>query len=193
MIRHSTLALPLAIALLAGCRPSASPADPSPSPSPASTATAEPASGPPEAAAAPAEPEPKGPIPVPITKAVALGGAEPTPLSLNEPVSIDPAVQFQVEVAVSLVDARLALLDANDALVAGDEAHEIGASWSRYTVVPDAPLRPGSTYRLRLDGATQREARDGEGRAYQVAVWELRTTGEPPLPAKPASKRKRRQ
>jgi hypothetical protein len=117
-----------------------------------------------------------------VTSAVALAGAEPSPLSFDQPVVVDPAVQFQVEVAVPLVDARLALLDSADAMIAGVESHEIGASWSRFTLAPDAPLRPGSTYSLRLDGAAEREAHDSEGRTYQITAWDLRIAGEPPPP-----------
>jgi hypothetical protein len=102
-------------------------------------------------------------------------------------VVVDPAVQFQVEVAVPLVDARLALLDSADAMIAAVESHEIGASWSRFTLAPDAPLRPGSSYSLRLDGAAEREAHDSEGRTYQITAWDVRIAGEPPPPERPAS------
>jgi hypothetical protein len=130
---------------------------------------------------------------VPVTAAVALFGDATTPVVFNEPSLVDPAVRFQVDVAVPLVDARLALVDSGDAMVAAAESHEIGSTWSRFTLVPEAPLRPGSTYSLRLDGAADREAHDSDGRTYQVTVWEIRTTGEPPPPEKPAAKPKRRR
>jgi hypothetical protein len=106
---------------------------------------------------------------------------------------VDPAARFQVELAVPLIDARLALVDSDDALVAAAESHEIGATWSRFLLVPDAPLRPGTKYALRIDGASDREAHDADGRAYQITVWELRTTGEPPPPEPAPKKAKRRR
>jgi hypothetical protein len=130
---------------------------------------------------------------VPVTAAVALVGDASTLVEFDKPATVDPAVRFQVDVAVPLVDARLALVDSGDAMVAAAESHEIGATWSRFTLVPEAPLRPGSTYSLRLDGAADREAHDSDGRTYQITAWEIRTTGEPPPPEKPAPKPKRRR
>jgi len=212
VIRYTTLALAISL-LTAGCSrsseappsdtatpapgsstsPAAAPVSPTPDAAVSPAAASPSAAAPPAAApaAGPASAPPSGPIPLPVTAAVALVGATPTTITFDGAVVVDPAVRFQVDVAVPLVDARLALVDSADAMVAAVESHEIGASWSRFTLAPGAPLRPGTTYSLRLDGAAEREAHDSDGRAYQIVVWRIRTSGEPPPPEPPAPKKRR--
>ncbi|HET7752731.1 MAG TPA: hypothetical protein VFK85_02380 [Anaeromyxobacteraceae bacterium] len=219
MIRTTTLALAISLFTSACTRSSdrpqpettptatpdaaQSPAASAPAPSPsgepgeslAGAAAAAPAAeAAPAAPVAPAAPAaPAGPIPAPITGAVAIVGGATSPIAFDEPVTVDPAVRFQVDVAAPLVDARLALVDSGDAMISAVESHEIGATWSRFTLTPDAPLRPGSTYSLKLDGAAEREAHDADGRAYQITVWHIRTTGEAPPPEQPAARPKKKR
>jgi hypothetical protein len=61
------------------------------------------------------------------------------------------------------------------------------AGTSRHALTPAAPLRPGSGYTLRLDGALGREIHDAEGRAFLPASFPLRAAGDPPSPT-PARK-----
>ncbi|HET9598684.1 MAG TPA: hypothetical protein VFP65_24125 [Anaeromyxobacteraceae bacterium] len=103
--------------------------------------------------------------------------------------TVDPAAAFRVEVPARLTDGRLALLDEADAMVGSTGTTELGGSFTRYRLTPAEALRPGSRYRLRLEGAVTREAHDAAGRSYGPVVHELRTSGE--RPAAPAPKRRR--
>jgi hypothetical protein len=78
-------------------------------------------------------------------------------------------------------------------MVASRGTSEVGASWTRYSLVPDEPLRPGATYALRVDGAVTREAHDPSGRAYGPLVLIVKTAGERPAPAPARKKRGKRR
>jgi hypothetical protein len=147
------------------------------------TATAIPDAGTPDAT--------KSPPPAPISSAVAVVAGQEVPLARQGVTTIDPAATFRVEVATHLADGRLALLDGADAMVVSTGTTELGASFTRYHLVPAELLRPGSRYHLRLEGAATREAHDAAGRAYGPVVHELGTSGE--RPAAPAKKRGKRR
>jgi hypothetical protein len=116
------------------------------------------------------------------------------PLAKAAQTLIEPASQFRVEVSVPLHDARLSLLDGSGAMVAATGGAEIGAGWTHLTLTPEAPLAPGSSYALKLDGAVERSPHGPDGRAYAPAHWPLLTSGEKPKaePKKQAGKRRRR-
>jgi hypothetical protein len=149
------------------------------------------------AAIAPAEdagpPAPPGAAALPVSLAEALAGDAGVPISRDGGATlVDPASSFRVEVAARLVDARLSVLDAQEAVVPADGAAEV-AGTSRYSLTPAARLRPGSGYTLRLDGALGREIHDAEGRAFLPASFALRTAGDPPAPAPARRKRGKRR
>ncbi|WP_041453431.1 Ig-like domain-containing protein [Anaeromyxobacter dehalogenans] len=207
---RAVLATALAALLSAGCERSpqpagGSPAEPAPA-APAAPPAAAPAASPaaPGAAApAPAEaPSPAQPAAAPgpagaftvLRDPVALepGGAT-LPLALEAETVVDPGAHFRLDLTVASADARLVLLDPNDAAVAAAGTHDVGAT-TRLTLSPSEPLRPGSRYTLRLDGATTREFHDAAGKAYAPAGLTVLIAGTPPPPEpKPQpAKRKRR-
>jgi len=112
------------------------------------------------------------------------------PLARDGVTTVAPSARFRVEVGARVPDARLSLLDAQDAMVAGDGTIEATAT-TRLALTPSAPLRPGSSYTLRVDGAEARLVRAEDGRAFEPASLALRTSGEPP-PARKAKRRTRR-
>jgi hypothetical protein len=126
-----------------------------------------------------------GPLPSAITllrEAVALEPAGALVRLGEEPETvIDPAATFRVELAGSLRDARVLLLDGADAAVPASATREVGAT-TRLTLAPAAPLRPGSRYVLRIDGTTTKELHDGAGVAYGPVSVGLLAAGEPPRP-----------
>jgi hypothetical protein len=172
---------PLAL-LLACSRPAPPP------PPPAAAPEAGPSDAPAESPAPP--PEPAGPLPVPVTAAVVADAGGERPLAGAAPAVVEPACRFRVEVAVPLLDARLSLLDGGGRMVAGEASIEIGPSWAKFTFAPAEPLAPGADYALRLDGALQSAAHDGDGRAYAPSTWPVRSAGEKPPPARKASRRR---
>ncbi len=107
---------------------------------------------------------------------------------------MDPAASFEVELTGRVPDARLVLLDAREDVLPASGGRELAAG-TRLTLVPAAPLVPGSRYALRLDGAGARELHDSAGRAYQPVSLPLLAAGTPPRPEpkqQPARKKKRR-
>ncbi len=126
----------------------------------------------------------------PLSAAVAIVGGREIPIARDGSTSVDPAAAFRVEIAVHLADGRMALHDEQDAMVASSGTTEIGASWTSYRLVPEEPLRPGTSYALWIDGAVTREAHDPSGRAYGPVVLKLKTTGE--RPAAPTRKKRGR-
>jgi hypothetical protein len=132
------------------------------------------------------------PAPVPVTAAVAVAGSEERPLALDAATAIDPASSFKLEVAVHLIDGRLALLDDHDAMVASSGTMELGSAWTRYQLTPGEPLSPGATYTLRLDGASSRDAHDPAGRAFTPVKLQLLIAGERPAPPPRRPRRRRR-
>lgn len=113
------------------------------------------------------------------------------PLSRDGVTAIDPRASFRVEVSARLEDTRLSLLDARDAMVPGDGTTEAGSS-TRFTLTPAAPLRPGSSYTLRLDGDEGRLVRAQGGRSFEPVSLALRVSGEPPAPPRKARRPRRR-
>ena len=123
------------------------------------------------------------PEPAPVAAAVARVGTQEAPLQRGGVTTIDPGAAFELTVPVHLADGRLALHDEADAMVASTGTTELGENTSRYRLVPDEPLRPGSRYALRLDGAVTREPHGSDGRAYAPVVLQLQTSGERPAAA----------
>jgi hypothetical protein len=106
-------------------------------------------------------------------------------------VVVDPQARFEVELSARSHDARLVLLDAREDFVAASAARELG-SVTRLTLVPAAPLVPGSRYALRLDGAGARDLHDEAGRAFGPITLPLLAAGTPPPPEPKKPSRKKR-
>jgi hypothetical protein len=105
---------------------------------------------------------------------------------------VDPASTFRVVLPGRSDDARLSLVDANDALVPARGAREVGAE-TVLTVVPTQPLRPAGRYLLRLDGLRARDLHDAAGRAAAPVELPMVVAGSPPEPeAKPTRAKRRR-
>lgn len=130
-----------------------------------------------------------------LGEAVALeSGGATLPLKVEAETVIDPGARFRVVLTVVSDDARLLLLDANDAVVAGEGAHELGQA-TTLTLAPSAPLVAGRRYTLRIDGASTRELHGASGKAFTPAWFKILVAGTPPPPEpkeKPATRRKRR-
>jgi hypothetical protein len=136
--------------------------------------------------------ESKGPIPLPVTLTVAVVSGQDLTLSREAVTLLEPGSSFRVEVAAHLADGRLALHDEQDAMVASTGTTEVGATWTKFQLVPVEPLRPGSKYSLHLDGAATREPHDDTGRAFAPLIVNLMTAGERPAAPKKAHPKRRR-
>lgn len=145
--------------------------------------------GAPAAGAPPARPA--APAPLPVTGALARVGALEVPVAREAVTTVDPGSAFELALAVRLADGRLSLRDEADAMVASTATTELSEGATRYRLVPDEPLRPGSRYALHLDGAVTREPHGDDGAAYAPAVYQLKTSGE--RPAAPARKKRTRR
>ena len=182
-------------AMVPATEPAATPGAARLAPAPG-TGPAGPAAAGQETAGAPAA-APAGPSPVAsvLGEVVAVEpGGSPLPLAATDETVIDPGARFRVVLKVVSDDARLLLLDANDAVVAGEGAHELGQS-TKLTFAPSAPLVPGRRYTLRIDGASTRELHGPPGTAFTPASFKVLVAGTPPPPEpkeKPAQRRKRR-
>jgi hypothetical protein len=132
------------------------------------------------------------PAPLPLKTATAAIEGTDVPLSRDSSTLIDPGASFRVEIGVPLLDGRLALHDEQDAMVASSGTSEVGSAWTRYGLVPDEPLRPGTSYTLRVDGSNASEVHGLDGRAFSPLVLHLQTTGVAPPPARPAKRQRRR-
>jgi hypothetical protein len=132
--------------------------------------------------------------PVPLVAAFSLlespEGSE-VPLRRDGESQVSPASRFRVVAGAPLSDGRLALYDAQEALVPAEEKAEIGSAMSRYTLIPARPLHPGSRYTLRLEGASGREMRDLADRRYRPISFAIATSGAPRRDA-PTRKRAKR-
>jgi hypothetical protein len=184
----------LAVLALLACSNRARPSGISPTPDAAAVTPATDLP-PPEPRAAVSEPAEKTEqaspgTTVPITAALAVLGKGETPLPRDGGAVVDPATAFRVEIATQLTDGRLALHDEQDVMVASTGTSEVGNGWTRFTLTPDEPLRPGSLYLLRVDGSSSRDVHDPAGRAYEPVEIRLRVTGERPVA--PPRKKKRR-
>jgi hypothetical protein len=132
------------------------------------------------------------PAALPLLSAEAvLPDGSARPLSRDSVTAIDPSARFRLEVAARLPEARLSLLDAQDAMVPCDGTTEASAS-TRFALTPAAPLRAGSSYTLRLDGAGGRLVRAEDGRSFEPVSLALRTSGETPAPPRKAKRRRSR-
>jgi hypothetical protein len=129
---------------------------------------------------------------LPLTAAEASATGVTVPLARDGSLTlVDPGSSFRVEVAARISDARLILLDAQEALVPASGTTEVGSS-TRFTLVPAAALRPGTSYSLRLDGVAGREFHDDSGRGYRPLSLPLRATGQPPAPSRTKKRSKRK-
>ncbi len=123
---------------------------------------------------------PADPAPIPIRSAVAITGGSETHLDPAATVVVDPRAEFRVEVAAVIADGRLSLRDGQDAMVSSSGTTEVGTSWTRFHLAPDAPLFPGSPYTLHVDGNASHAPRDAAGQALRPLVLAIRTAGERP-------------
>ena len=111
------------------------------------------------------------------------------PLARDGVTTVEPSARFRVEVSARLAEARLSLLDAQDAMAAADGTVEAAAT-TRFTLTPAAPLRPGASYTLRLDGAEERLVRAEDGRSFEPVSLAVRASGDaPPRKVKRARRR----
>jgi len=134
----------------------------------------------------------EAPAITPVSAVVSWVGGREFPLPRDGTAVVDPTASFQVEVSAHLTDGRLALDDEQDVMVASSGTSEVGTGFTRYRLVPDEPLRPGTTYLLRIDGSAGREVHDPLGHAYAPVEIRLRTTGERPAPPPRRSAKKKR-
>jgi len=143
--------------------------------------------------AAPADAEQAvAPVPLLSAQAEAPGAAsEPARLLRDGEALVSSAARFAVEAGAPLADARLVLYDGQQALVEAEGAAEIGSASSRFTLSPVRPLRPGSRYVLRLEGAQSRELHDLAGRAFRPLSFPLRV--QPPADPPPRKAKKKRR
>jgi len=132
---------------------------------------------------------------VPLLRATASTGEAARELVLGKDgeTEVPPSARFRLEVAVPLADARLVLLDPQEALVPSEATAEIGTAASRFTLSPSRPLRPGARYALRLEGASGREVHDLAGKGYRPISLAVRAAGEPPPPEPKRAAKKRRR
>lgn len=200
--RTSPLLAALAAALLAACDRAATPAaapppHPSPLPADAAGSGSTPAKPAGDAGVSPRSPLPRdgeraggeGQAPPPATapaappvellEAQALVPGASTALKAGEQVTVDPGATFRVTLKGTFPGARLSLLDGADAMVPGAGAREAGPA-TTVTFQPAAPLKPGSSYRLRIDGATTRELQAADGTTRGPVELAVLAAGEPP-------------
>lgn len=126
-----------------------------------------------------------------LLEAQALIQGASTALGTGEVATVDPASTFRVRLQGTFPEARLSLLDGTDAMLPSAGAREVGAT-TTVTLEPVAPLIPGSHYRLRIDGATSRELKGTDGRAWLPLDLPLLAAGEPPPPRSKVKKAKKR-
>jgi hypothetical protein len=179
-------ALARAGALLAGlllassCTPTTPPAAPVGAPTGPVTATG------------PAAVVPAGPVPMPLSSAEARSEAGATALAPGAAATVEPASTFEVRIASPVRGARLVLLDPQDLVVPATVESEVGPSGSRFTLVPQEPLRPGGAYLLRLEGLDGRLVRSAGDGIFEPLALPLRVSGTPPPRAPPKKAKKKR-
>jgi hypothetical protein len=133
---------------------------------------------------------PAQPLPVPLTSAEARVGQTSTALAPGATNGIEPDSTFEIRASAGLRDARLVLLDSQDLLVPATVESEISSAASRFTLVPQEPLRAGSSYLLRLEGVGGRLIRSASDGSYEPLILPLRVSGTPP-PRPPPKKAKK--
>jgi hypothetical protein len=129
---------------------------------------------------------------LPLTSAEARVGQASTALAAGAPTTVEPESTFEVRVSARLREARLVLLDAQDLLVPATVDSEMSEAGSRFTLLPQEPLRPGSAYLLRLEGIGGRVVRSATDGSYEPLVLPLRVSGSPP-PRPPPKKAKKKR
>jgi cytoskeletal protein RodZ len=128
--------------------------------------------------------------PLEVGEAQALIPGAATPLAAADVTVVDPTASFRVVLKGRYPEARLSLLDGADALVPSAGAREAGPA-TTLSLQPSAPLRPGSRYRLRVDGANRREIPAEDGTLRQGVDWNLQAAGDPPAERSSAKGKKK--
>ncbi|MBK9517181.1 MAG: hypothetical protein IPO09_07450 [Anaeromyxobacter sp.] len=131
--------------------------------------------------------------PVEVEEALALIPGAGTALLPGELATVDPPATFRVRLRGAYPEARLSLLDPGDAMVASGGAREVAGAVTTVTLQPAAPLKPGASYRLRVDGATTREVRAADGTSRAPVEFPLLITGEAQPEPKPKARPRRKQ
>jgi hypothetical protein len=126
-----------------------------------------------------------------VTAAEARVPGAGVPLTAGLRTTVEPVSTFEVRTSVPVRGARLVLFDAQDAMVPSASDIEVGAE-SRFTLVPEEPLRPGSAYVLRREGISGRLVPADGGRSFEPATFPLETSGSPPQRSPPRQAKKRR-
>jgi hypothetical protein len=125
---------------------------------------------------------------LPVESVEARLGTIAVPLSGPAAEPVDPASTFEVRLPLGTRNARLVLLDAQDALVPSSSESDIGGGRSRYTLVPVEPLRTGSRYVLRIEGIGSRQVVSDDGRPHEPLAVTFLVAGAPPPKLTPPKK-----
>lgn len=104
--------------------------------------------------------------------------------SLNLDFSIDPDVFLILELPV-LADVRIRLFDAFHRLVPSRDRLVVDATRTRYQLMPEVSLTPGSRYFLRVDGLIDSLPTATNGVNYRNTRISFQTSGEKPRKEKP--------
>ncbi len=190
------LALATTAVLILGChrdRPPETPAPPPAAVTPGDGAPSSPANEPPGGSAQPPSPPPSLPATGILVSAAAIEPAARLALDPAAETVLDPGSSFEVVLSATVRDARLVLLDAQDAQLPATGTTEVGGR-TTLTLAPGAPLVPASRYVLRLEGAVERNLHAASGPTYEPLSFALLAAGTPPPPEPPRkrSRRKRR-
>lgn len=108
--------------------------------------------------------------------------------SLNLDVSVAPNAFMTIELP-RLADVRIRLFDEAHRLVPSRDWLAIKASQTRYLLMPEAELIPGTKYFLRVDGLVDALPTANDGTTYRNTRISFLTSGEKP-PQKSPSKTK---
>jgi len=129
------------------------------------------------------------PMALPVTSALVIEAGGGVGLDRERLSAVAPTASFEVRIGIRATEARLVLEDAQGALVPATGSTEVGAD-TAFELKPSEPLKPGSTFLLRLEGQRGRIVRDPEGHSYEPLVFRVRVNGSPE-PAPPRRKRVR--
>jgi hypothetical protein len=163
---------------------------PAPAPAPAPTSTSTETSTE-TSTPTPTPPPPPAP-PVELVEAQALIPGAATPLKTGEQITVDPGATFRVVLKGTYPEARLSLLDGADGMLPSAGAREAGPA-TTVTLQPAAPLKPGTSYRLRVDGATTRELKAADGTVRGPVDLPILAAGEPPQEPKAKAKKPKKR